>query len=210
MSESKLERLYEKFLWDSAEDGITLELELKEFVTLNVDRSPIEEALTKAEDERGSARIALDPESEGSVAARLAALQHQAKEQRAKLDEPSRRYQNYLQAPQEWEAKRRTIEGTAESGDSVKGLENRLAALDQLPGEIKQLEAKRANLTREVFSAKDLSVNNSSGFCDPGREGVVPIPPVEGSGLQAEVLHLLRRDFQPRRIRLGVEGGTNA
>jgi predicted ATPase len=150
-----LERGYEKFLRDSAEDGNTLELELKQIVTLNVDRSSIEETLTKAEDERESARIALDPESGGSVAARLAALQDQAKEQRAKLDEPNRRYQNYLQALREWEEKRCIIEGTAESGDSVKGLENRLSALDQLPGEIKQLEAKRTNLTREVFGAKE-------------------------------------------------------
>jgi len=37
----------------------------------------------------------------------------------------------------------------------VKGLENRLAALTQLPGEIKQLETQRASLTREVFSAKE-------------------------------------------------------
>src|SRR2546422_11712972 len=57
---------------------------------------------------------------------------------------------------------------------------------------------------------KDLSANNSSCFCYPGGEGVVPILPMEGSGLQPELLHLLLRDSQPRGIGFRVECGANA
>ena len=70
---------------------------------------------------------------------------------RSRLDEPNRRYQEYLHQLTIWQKRRDEIEGTEENANSVAGLETKLAALDHLPAQIAEQKNLRSTLVREVY-----------------------------------------------------------
>lgn len=150
-----LARQHDAFLAESAEDAKILGLDMADIVSLKIDRQPVQDAHRKAEEARRSARSSFDAVTEGSLAARLATAKNDATEQRQKLDEPGRRYQGYLQALKEWEGKRAAIVGAAETVNSEKELDARLAALDRLPDRIAKERLKRGKFLGDIFTAKE-------------------------------------------------------
>lgn len=150
-----LARQHESFAVESVEDAKILGLDLANIVSLKVDGRPVQEAKRLAEEARRSARSLLDAGTEGSLTAQLEKVMADSKEQREKLDEPSRRYQAYLQGLKEWQSKRDAIVGTARAANSEKGLEAKLTALDRVPDRIAKERLKRAKLVSGIFAAKE-------------------------------------------------------
>lgn len=146
-----LEGQYEAFVQNSAEDERVLGLEIKELVALKVNRQPILAGLSVAEGEQEAARDKLSV----SLPAKLKEFNKASEDLRAKLDEPNRAYQQYLQELKDWEDKRRAIEGAPQYPNTVKGLEAQLADLDLLPEKIRELEGRREEITKEIFKVNE-------------------------------------------------------
>jgi hypothetical protein len=150
-----LARLWATFETDCNDDLCMLGLDLGKIVSLTIDLESIHAARKKAEETRIAAKMALDPAVEGSLAAQLAGIADETKERRDKLDEPNRRYQAYLETLKDWQTKHQSIMGTTENPKSINGLEARLHALGRLPAMISEHKARRADLTREIYEAKE-------------------------------------------------------
>ena len=150
-----LERHLHTFYMESEEDGSVLDLNLKEFVILMVNRLPISGAKTKAVERSQLAKTSLDADAESSLAAQLCVVSAQADENRLQLTELHRRYQQYLQQHALWQKKRDEIEGSAENGNSLKGIEAKLTALQHLPALIDAQQKVRTDLVREIFKTKE-------------------------------------------------------
>lgn len=150
-----LERLVATFYTDSDEDGKVLKLNVKELVALKVNLQPILDAKDKAEDCSRNAKTSLDAEIEGSLAAQHRTITAAVEVKRLQLDEPNRRYQNYLQQLAIWKKKHDGISGSTDKADSIRGLEAKLSALTSLPDRIADQRKARTSLVQEIFHAKE-------------------------------------------------------
>jgi len=69
------------------------------------------------------------------------------------LDEPNKKYQDYLKNNKSWSEKREQIVGNIHNVDSLNYLENLLKKIDDIPDDIKKLETKRDNCVKEIFDS---------------------------------------------------------
>ncbi len=150
-----LERQVNTFHAESAGDGGVLSLDTRQLVTLTVNRQPILEAKAGATERNQAAKDSLAPDIAGSLAKQRREVSARTDATRAKLDEPNRRYQEYLHQVANWQKRRREIEGSTGVPNSVKGLEAKLAALNNLPAEVADRKDARTGLVREIFRAKE-------------------------------------------------------
>jgi ABC-type lipoprotein export system ATPase subunit len=150
-----LERQLSTFYNESSEDEIVLELDVKEVVTLKIDRKLVHDVKNGAETLKLEARTSLNEDYKDSLAAQIKTIRDQMKAKHLSLDESNRKYQSYLQQLKDWQRKHDEIIGSAENAASIKGMEAKLAALDDLPAQHKNLTTKRNNLVHEIFKAKE-------------------------------------------------------
>lgn len=148
------ERQMENFYAESATDCAALGLDAHELTRLVIERKPIVEVKSKAEKRSGQLRESLDEQVEGSLPFKLRSVKEKTATTRAKLDEPQRRYQEYLHKQAEWQKRRLHIEGSVEESQSVKGLEASLSALVNLPDQIAKARERRSHIVCEIFQAK--------------------------------------------------------
>ena len=149
-----LERQVESFHAESVTDGSALGLDIRRLVILTADRQPISAVKTNAVQRSRALRDSLDAEVAGSLAQKRREVSARTEATRSNLDEPNRRYQEYLHQLADWQKRRDMIEGSASNPGSVKGLEAKLFALSDLPTEITSLKTKRSDSVREIFKAK--------------------------------------------------------
>ena len=150
-----LERQIATFYTDSSEDSKVLELDVKDLIVFKANQQPILDAKTNAEERRRIARESLAVDVEGSLATQHSAATASIETRRLQLDEPNRRYHNYLLQLADWNKKHNEILGSAENADSVKGLEAKLATLSSLPSRIADLQKIRIGFVQEIFQAKE-------------------------------------------------------
>ena len=155
-----LERLVASFYTESAEAGAVLDLDMRELVLINVNKQPIFDVKDKAKERRRTAGESLDADEKISLAARHRATLDKADEKRLQLDEPNRRYQNYLQHLAEWQKKNNEIEGSENVTNSVKGLQARLHAWESLPAQIEEQRRIRSALVADLFGVKEQLLAN--------------------------------------------------
>ena len=70
----------------------------------------------------------------------------------ATLNEPQKRYQEYLKSLHQWKLQVAVVEGDANSPDSKIGLETRIAQIDSLPETLNELKSKRINVLKEIYT----------------------------------------------------------
>ena len=150
-----LERQVQTFHAESADDGNVLSLDTRSLVTLIVNRQPISDAKTNAEERSRDANALLAADVAGSLAWQRREVSGKTEATRSKLDEPNRRYQEYLHQLANWQKRRDEIEGSEENANSVKGLEAKLGALGNLPDQIADRKNLRTALVREIFGSKE-------------------------------------------------------
>jgi ABC-type lipoprotein export system ATPase subunit len=76
-------------------------------------------------------------------------------ELKTKLNQPQLEYQKNLKAIEEWSIKLHELNGSPEAPESMNGLTQRIAQLDELPQQILLKKERRRTLSGEVFDALD-------------------------------------------------------
>lgn len=149
-----LEKQVESFHVESADDGDVLGLDTRTLVKLTVNRQPISGARASADERSHLLRDSLDAGVEKSLAMQRRDASLRTEKTRSKLDEPNRRYQEYLHQLANWQKRRDAIVGSPIDPQSVKGLETKLSALKSLPTEIAGRKTKRHEVVGEIFRTK--------------------------------------------------------
>jgi predicted ATPase len=150
-----LEAHVKRFYEESAGDASVLGISPTEVVSFTTNRASLEASQTAALRESEAARAQLDPAQAASLASQRASASVRAENVRARLDEPNRRYQEYLHQLATWERRRAEIVGDSQTPNSLRGVEGRLAALQEVPGRLEMERAARIDLLRQIFAAKE-------------------------------------------------------
>ena len=121
---------------DSEADCQLLEIDLASLLTFDVNTAAVE--VVKAEAARRSDEIqaALGSPKAPGLLSRREQKEEEAKSIRDKLDEPARKYQEYLVAEREWQEAEAAIVGADDAAGTLKFYEKEQKALDTLPQEI--------------------------------------------------------------------------
>jgi hypothetical protein len=126
------------------EDLVSLSVNKESAVKIQIDSGTHISALTKS----------LDGDEPPGLRKQITDLDVKLAELRSKLDAPNRAYQGYLRELAEWQDRRAKIEGGASDPESLMGLKELLASLDQLPDKIREIQSTQSNLAIQIHSEK--------------------------------------------------------
>lgn len=149
-----LERQFGTFAKDSAEDLAVLEIDLASVARLVVEREQIGRVRERATQTETAANRELAGELGGTAAARLSLAQGELLSARDALDADARKYDEYQQQLVIWQARKDELVGTADSAESVNGIQSRLRELAEIPRRISEITAQRDSIVDEIFAAK--------------------------------------------------------
>jgi len=143
-----LERQYQQFQNDTANDFQVLDKNQTDVIFLKVDLSElktIEENCKTQEEVINTLDANNEAQKEISV--------REGIELNKKLNEPQRQYQEYLKARKEWDAKLKKLIGNPETPEpeTQRGLEKRISQLNDIPNQLKTKYTRREEITGEIF-----------------------------------------------------------
>lgn len=141
-----LDRSHKQFLDDTAKDLVTLSLKASDLATLTIDHQPLDRLATSIPEEQVKLKVA----AESAVAERAKLLASQAT-LNTKLNEPQLLYQKNQKAIESWEAKLTELQGAADAPETLKGLQERIAQLENLPLQLASHQEQRIKLSGEIF-----------------------------------------------------------
>jgi energy-coupling factor transporter ATP-binding protein EcfA2 len=151
---ANLRSTVESFYADSSADEALVGIDIRTVVSLTSDTTALEESRVDATSRAHVLQAAVDPEDEASVVAQRAKASTRADELRARLDEPTRRYEEYQRRLATWNKARTAILGSAEEPETRAGLIAQLSALDEVPALEADERKLQEGLTAEIFSVK--------------------------------------------------------
>jgi len=149
-----LQRQFDVFQAESADDAAVLEIAIETVATLTVDRLPIETIRASSAATRQVAAEALDAGREGSVAHQLGEKRTALEAATNELDGPSRRFEAYQEETAAWGTRLAQLIGPIEDPESEAGLTARLGALDGVPDRLTAAYERRRIQVADVFEAK--------------------------------------------------------
>lgn len=129
----------------------SLGLSFDEVVELRINTERLLKIREEAEASRAAAAGLLNSEQPESLVDRLDQLDAEIKRLQAQLDEPSRRYEEYVAALEEWERERSSIVGSPEQPDSLTYYREHLNRLDTLPLELDALQNSRLQVAEQIY-----------------------------------------------------------
>lgn len=141
-----LERTYTQFVDDTTDDLAVLGLQVTDVAKLVVNMQPLDEIASAVIGRQAAlkgAAVEIAQARETSIAQQL--------EAKAKLNEPQLAYQGYLKALEDWGAKLSELRGSSDAPETLKGLEARIAQIDELPTKLQQHRARRNEMSGEIF-----------------------------------------------------------
>lgn len=141
-----LEKQYKQFQDDTAKDLLVLGLQQHEIATLSVNQLILDEVMAKLPQEQ---QALVEKSSQNEMAKQ--ALHNEQLVLKAKLNEPQLLYQKNLKAIELWEEKLRELTGAPDAPETLKGIENRIAQLDELPVLLESKQRQRRNLAGDIF-----------------------------------------------------------
>ena len=145
-----LERTYKQFQEEAIKDLEALGLKPSDLATLSVNSKPLDEVATSIPIEQQALAVANAKDSAEKVQLLEAQAAHGAK-----LNAPQLLYQQNLKAITEWTAKLAELTGAADAPETLKGLEARIAQLDDLPKTLSARRQDRVKLSGEIFDILD-------------------------------------------------------
>jgi predicted metal-dependent phosphoesterase TrpH/energy-coupling factor transporter ATP-binding protein EcfA2 len=145
---------FEVFKVSLSEDATELGLSPNELVSPTISCNKPETIRDSATKESKTAKDALDRSDPPGLRKQLETLEGQITELQAQLDAPYRAYQAHLKALSEWQTKRTAIEGSETDAESLKGLEQSLVALDDLPSKIDIMRDGQVSLALGIHAEK--------------------------------------------------------
>jgi DNA repair exonuclease SbcCD ATPase subunit len=145
-----LERSHKQFQDDAAKDIETLGLKASDLVTFKLSNDALDEIAKEIPEEQTALQIAAvnDLNEKAKLQAEQTTLS-------AKLNAPQLAYQHSLKAMKVWSVKLGELIGTPEAPETKKGLEARIAQLDDLPKTLEDRRAQRVNLATDIFDILD-------------------------------------------------------
>lgn len=141
-----LDRSHNQFLDDTAKDLVTLSLNASDLATLTIDHQPLDLLVTSIPEEQVKLKVAAEGAAEEK--ARLQASQATLN---TKLNEPQLLYQKNQKTIESWDAKLTELQGAADAPETLKGLQERIAQLDNLPLQLASHQEHRIKLSGEIF-----------------------------------------------------------
>ena len=141
-----LDRSYQQFLDDTSKDIVTLGLKASDLATLTLDFQPLDGLAASIPEDQ--VKLKLAAEGFGEEKAKLLASQATLN---TKLNEPQLLYQKNLKAIEGWGAKLAELTGASDAPETLKGLQERIAQLDNLPLLLANHHEQRTKLSGEIF-----------------------------------------------------------
>lgn len=135
-------------------------LRLENIVKLEINEEPLEEKIKKYLRLKGKVEFLLNPDNANSLIALKKEIETSVEKFKIKLDEPNREYQKYITSIEEWNKKRKFIEGDKSTIGSLKYYEEKHKNLQYIPQRLDELKTQRINKTKEIY-AKILNLAES-------------------------------------------------
>lgn len=137
---------------DMQEDFTSLDINVDDVVKFDVNAG----VLAAKKDELVQAKAVIDMSIneglESSLPCQLSVLQQQIKTLQSQLDEPNRRYQQYVQALQAWENKKKELIGATDVPETLEYYKHQLSYIDQvLNSDIEASKQKRIGIARSIY-----------------------------------------------------------
>lgn len=136
-------------------DLIDLEIKLEDIITFKISTVNLDKAKEDVVSEITSINNKLNPELSESLVNKLANINSEIDKLKERLDEPNKRYQEYLRRLEEWENKRKEIVGEKEKDGSIeyyKGMLDDIAFT--APAELKSKRQTRLQMLIQIYKKK--------------------------------------------------------
>lgn len=113
-----------------------LGLDIANMISFSMDTIPVQTMRDQALAQRDSAQKSLNDTDPPGLLAQKSKLQVAVREAQSSLDRPQQEYQQYLTELAKWDATRKQLIGAKEDPNSLSGMQQELANLDKVPGQI--------------------------------------------------------------------------
>jgi ABC-type lipoprotein export system ATPase subunit len=145
-----LERQLKSFLDESQSDLINIGLSVNDILKISINKQPLMDKRRDFSDKKVEAGNKLDPSQIDSVAYnKLKIIEHIGQLQE-RLDEPNKKYQNYIAALETWEKKKNEILGTENIQNTIRFHEKNLENLAAIPEKLEKAKTLRLDKSKEI------------------------------------------------------------
>jgi ABC-type lipoprotein export system ATPase subunit len=144
-------RSYDSFSKGTAEDVSVLGLAFESVVQVKIQSAPVDSKRAGLVSLKTELDGRLNPTLADSMIDRLNRLDAEISELQSKLDEPSQKYQSYLNELEAWAKKQREISGDEKTPNTLIYVKHLLDEIGLVPGQLDALIQKRREKTREIF-----------------------------------------------------------
>lgn len=127
-------------------------LKLEDIVKLEINEEPLNEKIKKYSKLKNKVEYLLSPDNVNSLIHLKQEIETSIEEFKIKLDEPNREYQKYITSIEEWNKKRKAIEGDKSTVGSLKYYEEKFKNLQDIPQRLDELKKQRVSKTKEIYS----------------------------------------------------------
>jgi ABC-type lipoprotein export system ATPase subunit len=162
---SLLSRQYTHFQDETSIDLNTLGIAFSDLTSLTINEKILNEIALTIPDERKT----LIEQTKKSAEEKLNLLTQQS-QLKTKLNEPQQLYQKYLQAFEAWNNKHLQLVGTADSPETLQGINKKISQIDTLPALLDEKTNKRLSLSAEIFDALDAQRKSREELFKPVQE----------------------------------------
>jgi ABC-type lipoprotein export system ATPase subunit len=141
-----LERSYNQFQNETANDFKVLDLKSPDVTLLKVNREPLEQLANAIPGEQSALELAC-----ANDVVEMTKLVDEQTKQNAKLNAPQLIYQQFLMDIQTWESKLLELMGTPDAPETLNGLKMRIEQLEKLPTLLEKRRKQREKLAGDIF-----------------------------------------------------------
>lgn len=145
-------RQYQAFTRECAQDLAALDLTVDSAVRLDINPQSIIHKRDEAQQAKTELDRALSQAGSGTLLGRKRTVEAKIRDFKARLDEPAKKYQEYLLANQAWEQTRAQLVGDVRTPGTLAYYEGQLADLTTLPPTLRTARAERMGIMTEVYS----------------------------------------------------------
>jgi len=151
---SNLEEQVEKLAFELVEYTDLLELKFADIVKFAINGETINNTKKSLESAKQEIERKLDVNFDESIINKHKDIQEKIKELRAKLDEPNKKYQEYVAKNEIWQKRMVDLQGDEKKPDTQKYLEAQIKSLSSLPAQLEKARKKQAECASRIFREK--------------------------------------------------------
>ena len=141
---------------------------IETLITFLVNKQAMEDRKGTLNTQINDISASLDENTTGSPVSKEKALNVEIEELQGKLDEPNRRYQEYLDALREWQEKKEIIEGSEDEEGTLKYYEAVLKYLkEELENDLSKNRETRLALSERLYQKKNQVLNTYRTYYKP-------------------------------------------